>query len=286
MLGPATAAAKRSGVEPVAIAVAPNGGRRTKSDHPAIPLSPAEIAATAVSCMEAGASLIHVHVRDRDGAHLLDADAYRSAISAIHGAVGDRLIVQITSEALGVYGAHQQIEVVKQVRPEAVSLALRELAPAEADEPAFGAFLAWLRQEKIVPQIILYSPEEAVRLAGMAARGLLPYDEIPVLYVLGRYAKEQKSQPADLLAFLAPGMARFANWMVCAFGERETACVTAGALFGGDARVGFENNLFLPNGGTAADNAGLVDAARSAVERCGLPVSSADRLREKWSRGL
>ena len=61
---------------PVAIAVAPNGGRRVKVDHPAIPLTAKELAETAAECLEAGAAMIHVHVRDAGGGHLLDADAY------------------------------------------------------------------------------------------------------------------------------------------------------------------------------------------------------------------
>ena len=56
-----------------AIAVAPNGGRRGKKDHPALPIGPEELASTAAACLEAGAAMIHAHVRDRDGGHLLDA---------------------------------------------------------------------------------------------------------------------------------------------------------------------------------------------------------------------
>src|SRR5687767_12410222 len=111
--------------QPVAIAVAPNGGRRSKADHPALPVTAKEIAATASACLEAGASMIHTHIRGRDGSHLLDADAYRSTIAAIRAAVGDRLVVQITSEALGIYKSAEQMAVVRDVRPEAVSLALR-----------------------------------------------------------------------------------------------------------------------------------------------------------------
>jgi 3-keto-5-aminohexanoate cleavage enzyme len=269
---------------PVAIAVAPNGGRRTKADHPALPVTPAELAATAAVCLEAGASMIHAHVRDRDGGHLLDADAYRAAIAAIRAAVGDGMVIQITSEALGIYSPAEQMEVVRQVRPEAVSLALRELLPDESHEPGFTEFLGWLRLGKIVPQIILYTPEEAVKLAGLKARGLIPFDDVPVLYVLGRYSAGQKSSPGDLLPFLAPGMPRFGHWSVCAFGARETACVTAGALLGGHVRVGLENNLFLPDGSQAQDNADLVSASANAIAACGLRHATAEELRKDWQR--
>src|SRR5215467_5824953 len=95
----------------VAIAVAPNGGRRTKADHPALPITPDELADVAAASLEAGAAMIHVHVRDRDGCHLLDAEAYRAVIAAIRASVGDRLVLQITSEALGIYQPEEQMRV-------------------------------------------------------------------------------------------------------------------------------------------------------------------------------
>ncbi len=270
----------------VTIAVAPNGGRRTKSDHPALPMTSAELAAAAADCADAGASMIHLHVRDRDGRHLLDAGAYAEAIAAVRRAVGERLVVQITSEALGIYGRDDQMEVVRTVRPEAVSLALRELAPEADAERDFGGFLEWLRRERILPQIILYTGEEAVRLDALRARGIVPFDGVPVLYVLGRYSVGQRSSPADLLPFIAEGMPRFGHWMTCAFGRREVACVTAAALLGGHVRVGFENNLLLPDGSTAPSNAALVGATAGALTACGLAIAGADELRSAWSRLL
>lgn len=269
--------------EPVAIAAAPNGGRRVKTDHPAIPLTAGELAQTASECLEAGACMIHAHVRDKHGGHLLDAEAYAQAIAAIRGAVGERLVIQITSESLGVYKPEEQMAVVRAVRPEAVSLALRELAPDEASEPAFAEFLSWLRQENIVPQIILYAPDEAVRLEAMRRRGLVPFENIPVLYVLGRYTVGQTSSPADLLPFLAPGQPSFSHWMLCAFGRHERACVVAGALLGGHVRIGFENNLTLPDGSMAPSNAVQIDGAAQALKACGSSLADADALRRAWA---
>ena len=270
-------------LNPVAIAVAPNGGRRTKSDHPALPTTAAELAMTASGCAEAGAAMIHLHVRDKEGRHLLDADAYRQALASVRAAVGDRMVIQITSEALGIYEPEEQMRVARDVRPEAVSLALRELAPDETHEPSFGVFLEWLRKERVVPQIILYSPDEALRLAALQKRGLIPFENLPVLYVLGRHTATQTSRPTDLLPFLGTGMPVFGHWMTCAFGRHETACVAAGALLGGHARVGFENNLFLPSGEQASTNQNLVTAARQAVSACGLAIADADALRASWN---
>jgi uncharacterized protein (DUF849 family) len=266
----------------VAIAVAPNGGRKTRADHPALPLTPAELAAAAAECLEAGAAMIHVHVRDGDGRHLLDADAYRAATAAIREAVGDRLVVQITSEALGVYKPEEQMRVVRETRPEAVSLALREYLGVGGEEKAFADFLAWLAREKAMPQVILYDAEDARRLDWLRSKGALPWNDVPVLYVLGRYTKTQQSAPADLLPFLAPGEPRFGPWMVCAFGRDEAACVSTAALLGGHVRVGFENNLLLPDGSTARTNADLVGAVTAIIDAAGRRTMTADEMRGAW----
>jgi len=270
----------------IAIAVAPNGGRRTKVEHPAIPLTASELAQTAASCLDAGAAMIHVHVRDKNGGHLLDADAYRAAIAAIRSKVADRLVIQITSEALGIYSPAEQIAVIKEVKPEAVSLALRELVPDAAGESDFADLLVWMKREEVFPQIILYDPAEAARLADMQRRGVIPWANIPVLFVLGRYTKEQTSRPGDLLPFLAPDRPRFAHWSVCAFGRYEAACVTAAALLGGHVRIGFENNLHLPGGELAGNNADLVAAVSRALADLGYDLQDGPGLRMTLSELL
>ncbi len=265
-----------------ALAVAPNGGRKTRADHPSLPITPDELARTAAECLEAGAAMIHLHVREANGGHLLDADAYRETISAIREAVGDRLVLQITSEALGIYQPAEQMRVVRETRPEAVSLALREFVPDEAAEKEFASFLQWIWRERIMPQIILYDADDKRRLADLQARGMLPWDDVPVLYVLGRYTKNQQSQPSDLLPFLSPETRSYGHWMVCAFGREEAACVATAALLGGHVRVGLENNLLLPDGTTAASNAALVEAAANIIRPAGKTLATAAELRENW----
>jgi len=264
----------------VAIAVAPNGGRRTKADHPAIPLTAPELGRTAAECLEAGAGMIHTHVRKPDGTHMLDAQAYRDAIAAIRSEVGDRMVVQITTESMGLYQPAEQIAVLKAVRPEAASLALRELAPDQAAEPDFFDALRWMKRENVMPQIILYDRSEAIRLGGMIERGDLPWRDIPVLYVLGRYTASQTSRPRDMLSFIAPDMPRFKTWSVCAFGRHEAACATAAATLGGHVRVGFENNLVLPNGEQAPSNAALVRTIADVLRALGVSHCDAAEIRQ------
>jgi 3-keto-5-aminohexanoate cleavage enzyme len=265
----------------VVLTVAPNGGRKTKVDCPLLPLSADELARTAAECLERGASMIHLHVRDAEGRHCLDPEVYRATIGRICQEVGDRLVLQITSESIGRYSPAEQRAAVLKTNPEAVSLALRELAPEEADEKDFCDFLRKLKQMRIWPQIILYTPAEAERLGAMLKQGLIPFDKLSVLYVLGRFALTRTALPRDVLPFLAPEMPRFESWSVCAFGRREAACVTAAALLGGHGRVGFENNLALPDGARARSNAELVGATAQALEAVGLQTQTAEGLREE-----
>ncbi|MBP2239013.1 uncharacterized protein (DUF849 family) [Sinorhizobium kostiense] len=195
------------------------------------------------------------------------------------------MVIQITSESLGCYRPQEQIAVVKETRPEAVSLALREFVPTEAHETEFSSFLSWLKVEAIVPQIILYDAEEAFRLAEYCRRGLVPWSQVPVLFVLGRYSAVQKSNPVDLLPFINGPMSHFAHWSVCAFGAREAACVTAAALLGGHVRVGFENNRQLPGGEFAKSNAELVAGVSKILMELGLRRANADELRRAWQLG-
>ncbi len=264
------------------VTVAPNGARRSKADHPAIPLTADEIGREAARCRDAGAAMIHLHVRDRDGRHLLDADAYREAIAAVRQAAGDEIIIQVTTEAAGRYAPETQRAVMRELRPEALSLALGEMvADAEAEREA-AAFLAWLAAERILAQYILYAPDEIARYRDLRARGVIPGERHFLLFVLGRYGKGE-SAPRDLLPFV---MARDADpsdpssWAACAFGARESACAMTAAALGGHVRVGFENNLRLADGRLAPDNAALVAQARDGAAILGREIASAATARD------
>jgi len=277
-----TAAAREAaanGTEPLIIAVAPNGARRTHADHPKLPMTPSELASCVTDCLAAGAAMVHLHVRDAQGAHTLDPDSYRAAIDAIRDQVGDRIVIQATTEAVGRYSPTEQMAAVRALHPEAVSLAPRELVPEGSEETAAAAeFFHWLGEEGILTQYILYSDQDVARFDDLVARGVVPGGPKFVLFVLGRYTPGQRSQPVDLLPFLAANRAGHA-WAVCAFGPREAACAVTAAGLGGHARVGFENNLLLPDGRTAPDNTALVANVAQAAALLGRPLADAATAR-------
>ena len=265
---------------PLILAIAPNGARKTPVDHPAIPITPDQIGRTAADCAAAGASMIHAHVRDADLRHLLDAAAYRDAIAAIRREVGPDFIIQVTTEAAGRYEAPAQMAMVRDLKPEACSASIREFAGKPEQEFEAADFFAWAAQENIHVQYILYDPDDLNRFIDLHKRGLIPQKRPCLLYVLGRYAKDQQSTPPDLLPFLDVAQPFDADWFMCAFGRHESACALTAAAFGGHCRIGFENNMLLANGDTAPDNAALVSQLAPGTAILGRHLASGATARE------
>ena len=264
------------------IGVAPNGARRTQADHPALPISPEELAQTAKDMVAAGAGLLHLHVRDESGRHSLDPARYRDAISAIRDAIGDQLIIQITTESCGIYSRDEQICTVEAVRPEACSVALRELCPGDeaGDVETYSRFLSDCRSEGILLQHILYDAADLRRFRRLWLDGVVPEARPFTLLVIGRYSPDPERWQQDFLALMnalhADG-GTIPDWAVCGFGTTQISILTAAAALGGHVRVGFENGLQRPDGSLARNNADLVGICAEAFKNLGLtPMSAAD----------
>ncbi len=255
------------------VMAAPNGARRGKADHPNLPVAIAEIAAEAERCRDAGAAVLHLHVRDGEGGHSLDAGIYRDAISAVRDRVGDDLVIQATSEAVGIYSAEEQMAMLRALKPEAASIGLREILPEGTDEAPVRDFFAWAKDARIWGQIILYDTADIGRFIALHETGLFAVATPSVLLVLGRYTAGQRSDPSDLdpmLQALRP-VRDAVSWSVCAFGAKENACMRHALEEGGHVRVGFENNILRPDGSTAEFTADLVRLVAETARKAGRP---------------
>lgn len=266
---------------PLIVMAAPNGGRLTKRDHPNLPVSVAETAREAARCRAAGAAVLHAHVRDADGAHVLDAGLYRELIQAVRDAAGD-MVVQITSEAVGRYGPAEQAATVFASHPEAVSVALKEMWPGEdpCEEAHARDFYARAKAEGIHVQHILYDPRDLARFADACTRKIIPEGRRDALFVLGRYAASLQAEPGELDAFLDGNMSAVSSWTVCAFGRRGYDCVVRAVSLGGHIRIGLENNLHLRDGSLAPDSAALVTEIAEAACAAGRGLVSPQSARE------
>ena len=267
-------------LSPLVIAVAPNGARKTKVDHPGLPITSSELAVVASECLDAGASMMHLHVRDSAGKHSLDAEIYRAATEAIRREVGDRLLIQATSESSGIYRPAEQIEQIRRLKPEAVSIALREFL-SDSEPGLLAGFLSWLSQECITPQYILFSEEDLTAYTSLAIKGVIPEPHW-LLYVFGRH--ESGFVSTSDTEFLGSLSKVNVPWAVCAFGRAECITAATAVTLGGHARVGFENNLYLKDGSIAGSNSELLAQVVDVAQAVGRPVADAYLLREMFSR--
>jgi uncharacterized protein (DUF849 family) len=226
-----------------------NGGR-ARAEHPAVPQSPAELAADAIAVRRAGAFAVHVHPRDVDGTQTMKAAACGAAIEAIRTAV-PRLPVGLStsaaidpdpfSRAAAVTGWRQ--------RPDFVSVNVSELG--------WGGIVRAALHAGIAVEAGLGTPADAEELAGspfahQLVRALIEVDG----------GAEEARVIADLVPVGIPQL-----WH--GYGELTWEVISAAAAAGIDVRVGLEDVLVLPDGRAAADNAELVAAA---VELIGPPA--------------
>ncbi len=268
--------------DPFIIMCAPNGARRTKADHRNIPISPDELAACAEEILEAGASIMHLHVRDKNGKHSLSVDRYRAAIKAIRARVGQDLVLQVTTEAVGIYSRSEQMEMVRALEPEAVSIALREICPQDSDETSTADFFGWMVERKIFPQIILYNQSDMERFERMRSMGLFASPSPFVLGVLGTYASKGAENTEDQRMFYEALASSDVPWAACGFGSHEYSLATKTAESGGHVRVGFENNLLRADGVQVKNNAELVSHAAESALAVGRKIATAEDVRRQF----
>ena len=239
-----------------AIIVAPNGARKTKQDHPNIPLTEAEIINEVIACRDAGAAMVHLHCRDDNGHHSLDVTRNQRLYEHVKQAVGDSIIIQLTTEAVGLYSPERQKHLIKTVKPEAASFALRELAPEDANLNDCQAFFHWVAEQGIISQIILYDQPDISRYLQLLNDDVLPSQNQHALIVLGRYQTQGNPSPKELDKLQISALhQRAIRVAVCAFGRHEHQCLVHALKQGLDVRVGFENNHLTPDGKPAANNA-------------------------------
>lgn len=217
-------------------------GRRTRSEHPAVPLTPAELAADARAVRDAGAFAVHVHPRDSRGAETIDAAACDAAVAAIR-AQAPRLPVGLsTAEAID-RDPFARAAAVRTWRrqPDFVSVNVSELGWAGLMRAAFHAGIG--------VEAGLSTPADAQELV----RSSFVHQVVRALVEVDGGAAEARA----VAQFIPDGIPQL--WH--GYGERTWEVIAAGAAAGNDVRVGLEDVLVLPDGRVAANNTDLVAAA-------------------------
>lgn len=255
------------------IMLAPNGARKTRADHPRLPVTIPELIRETRLALAEGADGLHAHIRDAQGGHVLDAGLYRELLAETDRAFPG-LFVQVTTEAVGIYSAADQRRLVRELRPPQVSIGLREVL-SDGDVAAVAGLFAFCAGEGIGVQHILYDEDDCREFRRLRARGVIPAGGAQVLHVLGRHSAGQVSDPAD--AARRAAALEGVDWALCAFGRNETACLIEALRLGGKARIGFENNLEHPDGSIADSNAARVRDLVSRLATTPQPAPPAAR---------
>ena len=218
-----------------------NGGRM-RSEHPAVPLSAAELAADALAVRRAGAFAVHVHPRDARGAQTMKANACDAAVAAIRRASPGIPVGLSTAEALS-RDPFARAAAIRDWRqpPDFVSVNLSELGWAGIIRAAVHSGIA--------VEAGLSEPADAEALASSP----LAHQVIRALVEVDGGADDARAI-AELIPDGIPQL-----WH--GYGERTWEVIAAGAASGADVRVGLEDVLVLPDGRVAADNAELGAAA-------------------------
>ena len=226
-------------------------GPRTRAEHPAIPITPAEQATEARASVAAGAGAIHVHVRDEDGNESLSEADVAATIEAIRAACPDTPI-GIGTGAWIIPDLRRRLSVIRSwsTLPDFASVNLHEAGAAQVIE--------LLLERGVGVEAGLWNAPAAVSLirSGFADQ---------CLRILLEPAEASCSARANLLQMEDVLIGVKPQRLLHGLGHCAWRLVELATLRRYDTRMGFEDTLRLPDGTLAASNADLVRAALSIM---------------------
>ena len=234
--------------------VAPNGARKVKKDHPEVPLTIQETVKVAKNCYDAGAGAIHLHVRNENGEHVLDAGLYKEALKELEIKV-PKMHIQVTTEAVGKYSPDDMRKLAYDVTPPGTSIGISELIPSRNPTEEDIKLYKYLTEAGTKIQHILYKPDDIDLLVNLLNKAEISIKNTWCLFVIGHYTG-QISYPEKIPEFIEKMIENKVSldWSICAFEKEEMSCLEKAISLGGKIRVGFENSIFMPNGEIAPDN--------------------------------
>jgi uncharacterized protein (DUF849 family) len=283
----------------IIVSCAVTGSGDSVGKHPAIPVTPEEIAAAAIEAAKAGAAIIHIHVRDPDtGKASRRADLFREVVGRIRDSETD-VIINLTTgmggdlffgpdedpmnftEETDCVGQLERMRHVEELLPEICSLDCGSFNYSEGNY-VYISTPGMLRLGAAHAQSLGVKPElEVFDLGHLAfarqllAEGLL--DSPPLFQIcLGiRWAAEADTRNFLTMVDQLPGGS---NWAGFGVGAMEMPMVAQAVLLGGNVRVGLEDNLYLDKG-VFASNAQLVERACTIVRLLGAEIQTPAQAR-------
>lgn len=266
-------------VGPAILTAALTGPIASKADNPALPTSPEEIAASARGAWEAGASVVHVHVRDEEGRPTARLDVAERTL----GLIGDACpaLVQL-STGVGLDVPFEERERLVELRPRMATLnpCSMSFGAGEFRNPPGGVrrLAVRMRELGVKPELEIYDTGHLAVVLALLEEGLLeePLQFSIVMGIRGGMAADP-AVLVDLVGRLPAG----AVWQAIAIGRANLHITAIGLAMGGNARTGMEDTIMLRRGQPAGSNAQLVERLANvarALERDVASVEEAEAI--------
>ncbi|MGN6276813.1 MAG: 3-keto-5-aminohexanoate cleavage protein [Solirubrobacterales bacterium] len=272
------------GYRPMVVNVALTGAVPGKDDNPQLPVTPEEIAADAIACAEAGAAVVHLHVRDEAGEPVHRRDLYERAIAPIREGAPEVAICVTTSSRVDPDPRSRTIglELDDDLRPEMASVTLGSFNfpnTVSVNPPVtIIRLLERMGELGIRPEFEVFEPGMVNTLHVLAERGLVP-DPPVVNILLGSLG----SSPAFVgdLARVVERLPPRTEWAAAGIGIFQRSMTIAAAIMDGNVRTGLEDN---PRGAGAGrwGNADAVALAVEAAKLAGRQVASPAEARRRF----
>jgi uncharacterized protein (DUF849 family) len=287
----------------VFITCAITGAGDTVAKSPHVPVTPEQIANSAIDAAKAGAAVTHIHVRDpQTGKGARATELYAEAVERIRDSGvdvvlnltagmggdlvlgGDEQVLPINPDGTDMAGATERLDHVRTLMPEICTLDCGTMNFAAGGEYVMvntpgmlRAMASRIRELGVRPELEVFDTGHLVMVGHLLREGLI--DDPPLIQLCMGIPYGAPNDPTTLLALvgrLPPG----AVFSAFSIGRMQLPYVALAALVGGNVRVGLEDNLHLARG-TLASNAQLVERARTILEAMNVRVLGPDEVRDK-----
>jgi 3-keto-5-aminohexanoate cleavage enzyme len=260
------------------------GAGTTKKLNPHVPVTPDEIAVDSVDCVRAGASILHIHVRDKDGANTMDTDVFIEVVNKVRAALKAKsldAVLNLTTSG-SKFSEELRVAHLSKLMPEMCSYDPGSMNWANSyvflNTPPFLEKLGKITQElEIKPELEVFDAGMIGNIDYYIKKGVLK-TPCHVQFVLG----VSGGMPGTLesLAYLLPKIPVGSTWSITGIGKSHVPCMLMGLAAECDGlRVGLEDNIFLEKG-VLATNAQLVERAVNYGKMTDREIASAAEARE------